>query len=167
MWKIQGTESQGQYVFARVIGHPKADSRGRVLLHRVLVENSIQRILDDDEIVHHNNGDQRDNRIENLTLMSRGSHSILHNEKAPKIIVICPVCKKQFQRRESKIKGQKCFCSKACSAKYNVPRRSPKKIEHGTYGRYRKGCRCKRCRSANSDRVRLERERKRVRCGML
>lgn len=62
--------------------HPKAVSKGGGLKyireHRLIMENHIGRYLEDNEVVHHINGDISDNRIENLSLMEHGDHSRLH-----------------------------------------------------------------------------------------
>lgn len=47
--------------------------------HRYIVEQHIGRKLSRYEIVHHKNGDKRDNRIENLEIMSLSEHTKLHN----------------------------------------------------------------------------------------
>ena len=60
-------------------GHPRADQFGYVMEHIVVAENQIGRFIGCDEVVHHINGIKDDNRIENLQVMERGEHTILHH----------------------------------------------------------------------------------------
>lgn len=46
--------------------------------HRVVAERMIGRPLAPDEVVHHRNGDKRDNRPENLEVLTNAEHSRLH-----------------------------------------------------------------------------------------
>lgn len=57
--------------------HPKAH-KGKVLEHRLVVEKSLGRFLNSDEIVHHINGDKLDNRLENLVITNRSEHIRIH-----------------------------------------------------------------------------------------
>lgn len=50
----------------------------RLDLHRHIMQQHIGRDLLPHEIVHHKNHDKNDNRIENLEIMDRSSHSKLH-----------------------------------------------------------------------------------------
>lgn len=47
--------------------------------HRWMVEQTIGRQLLRSEVVHHKNGDKRDNRIDNLEVMEFGKHSSMEN----------------------------------------------------------------------------------------
>jgi len=46
--------------------------------HRLIMQNLIGRELLRNEVVHHKNMDTRDNRIENLQVMTARDHNILH-----------------------------------------------------------------------------------------
>lgn len=61
--------------------HPNATKMGYVYEYRLIVELTIGRLLQRDEIVHHVNGDCTDNRPENLDVMSQSEHIRLHKPK--------------------------------------------------------------------------------------
>jgi hypothetical protein len=54
--------------------HPYADNKGYMYEHRLVIEKHIGRFLLPDEVVHHKNGDTKDNRIENLELLAKKDH---------------------------------------------------------------------------------------------
>lgn len=58
--------------------HPYA-KKGYVHQHRLVVERHIGRYLTPDEVVHHINCIDTDNRIENLYVCSKSQHSAAHN----------------------------------------------------------------------------------------
>lgn len=82
------------------------------LLHRHIMEEHLGRKLSYNEVVHHINGNKRDNRIENLMVMTRAEHSRLHQLKTP-LIGICVICGKEFVRKPKNLKAQR-ICSKEC-----------------------------------------------------
>lgn len=52
--------------------------------HRIIMERHLGRTLESNEVVHHINENQRDNRLENLQVMSRAEHTRMHNTGRPK-----------------------------------------------------------------------------------
>jgi hypothetical protein len=74
-WKNGSTRDKHGYLLLKVPGHPHANSSGYVREHRLVVEQVIGRFLEPEEVVHHLNGDEGDNRPENLELFpTNGSH---------------------------------------------------------------------------------------------
>lgn len=61
--------------------HPLASSKGRVLEHRFIMCEKLNKILKSNENVHHINGDTLDNRVENLVVVSRSEHMSIHNRQ--------------------------------------------------------------------------------------
>lgn len=53
-------------------------TKKHMLQHRYVIEQHLGRKLEKNEHVHHLNGDRLDNRIENLVLMDRTEHGLIH-----------------------------------------------------------------------------------------
>ena len=88
------------------------------LEHRYLMECSLGRKLNRDEHVHHINGDGKDNRLENLVVLSASEHLRMHNAKYPSEKV-CVVCGKVFTPNPTKRKRAK-VCSDECKIQYDM-----------------------------------------------
>jgi len=83
---LQKTKGGYQYVQTDPV-HPKAehpsDRSPRIYLHRVILENSLGRILDDSkgEEAHHKDGDPSNNDISNLELTTHSDHQKGHSQE--------------------------------------------------------------------------------------
>jgi hypothetical protein len=84
--------------------------------HRKVMEEYLGRELKRNEYVHHKNGNKRDNRIENLEIMTPLEHNRHHLEKLPKI-KICIECGKEFIPPVNH-RGRNNICSKECWLKH-------------------------------------------------
>lgn len=72
-WKGGKQVNTHGYILQHSPDHPAANRSGYVLEHRLVMEQTLGRILDKDEQVHHKNGDRSDNRPENLELWASGN----------------------------------------------------------------------------------------------
>ena len=79
-WKGGITYSNGyRYIYSP--NNPNANHVGYVMEHRLVMEDKIGRFLDlKNEVVHHINKNRKDNRIENLVLMTRAEHLKHHKD---------------------------------------------------------------------------------------
>lgn len=77
VWKGRVERSSG-YVGVRKPDHPYASKDGYVMEHRLVMEEQLGRYLKPDEDVHHINHNKKDNRPENLMVISKSEHSKFH-----------------------------------------------------------------------------------------
>lgn len=99
MWKIKKVVSKGDYLYALVPEHPNATKNGYVLMHRVVVENQLGRVLNRNEVVHHRDGNKKNNDQTNLVVMDRCEHHRHHKLVEGRVLLKmrCPVCEKEFE----------------------------------------------------------------------
>jgi len=124
MFKIISICKGGGYMYAKTIPlHPKSNSNGLYPLHRIIVENLINRLLSDKEIVHHKDGNRYNNNADNLEILTRSEHSFYHSKKVTEIICTCVYCgktiilKPHLYRLRLKRAKNGITCSYSCSAK--------------------------------------------------
>jgi hypothetical protein len=124
MWKINSIVSKGNYLYAVVPNHPHRTKNNYVLLHRVIMENYLGRLLKRNEVVHHIDENGKNNKLSNLKLMSIEDHNRLHSSTGRKTLYLrCPWCGKHFVRPANKtflnkpnVLGCTC-CSAQCRGK--------------------------------------------------
>lgn len=98
MWNIKKIISKGDYYYALVPEHPYATKNGYVLLHRIIVENHLNRLLNTNEVIHHLDENKKNNSIENLQVLTSTTHAKLHQKNIGRkyVKLKCPWCKKIF-----------------------------------------------------------------------
>lgn len=70
MFTIRKEIKKGDYLYALVPDHPNATKNGYVLMHRVIMENHLGRLLGKDEVVHH-----KDHKVFGLLVLTVEGYS--------------------------------------------------------------------------------------------
>ena len=81
-WKGGRQENNDGYILAYAPQHPRTDKHHRILEHRLIIEQHLERLLKPSEFVHHLNGIRNDNRLENLAITDKYNHSTYTLRKA-------------------------------------------------------------------------------------
>lgn len=79
-WK-GGRHETSTYIFVWCPERNEDGSHHYAPEHRLKMEKKLGRKLSKDEVVHHRNGNKKDNRLSNLQLLTRGEHSRLHRKE--------------------------------------------------------------------------------------
>lgn len=118
-----GVSKDGSYYKAvKFPSHPKADKKGYVYSHRVVMEQVLGRFLDSSEIIHHKDGNKLNNDPSNLEVLTASQHSKTHKAtgRHPDIELTCDGCGTEFKRewrnRPALKKSASVFCSNKCRA---------------------------------------------------
>ena len=88
--------------------------------HRFIMEKVLGRKLHYNEVVHHKDGNKKNNAVSNLEIQTRAHHASKHANKNARIEMVCSKCGKLFHRYKGHIafcrrRGQENFyCSRAC-----------------------------------------------------
>lgn len=105
----------------------KEEHKSKVLSYpKYLMEKHFDRYLDENETVHHKDGNFLNNDINNLEVIDRTVHATNDAIRNKDIEVVCPYCNKIFIIPGSKLhyRNRKdrnhygYFCSRSCSTKY-------------------------------------------------
>lgn len=79
-WKGGCRKSNDGYILVKKRDHPRAYSSGYVLEHILICEKVLGKPLPLDAVIHHINGNQSDNRHQNLVIcQSNAYHLFLHH----------------------------------------------------------------------------------------
>ena len=107
-----------KYIIVYAAEHANAWKNGYIAEHRFVMSCALERPLKATEIVHHKNGDPRDNRLSNLEIHTRSSHAKHHQDLLrpqrkkyqPKV---CIRCRKPFVATHNNYERNQ-YCSRAC-----------------------------------------------------
>ena len=94
--------------------HPCANKAGKVMEHTYVMYNHIGRKLTNEECVHHIDRDKKNNKIENLLLLTHEEHRHLHVKEDMGITYnnfICVTCGNTYILKSS---SEQQFCSSSC-----------------------------------------------------
>lgn len=118
-WDRMSTSTGYEVVFCP--DHPRAWSTGYVYVHTIIAEYKLGRLLKPGEIVHHKDGNRKNNVPWNIEISNRSKHARNHGKlKGLTVaVIICPTCGKLFEKEKRQthlIKGGKyTFCSRKCN----------------------------------------------------
>ncbi|MEE5181020.1 HNH endonuclease [Bacillus subtilis] len=110
------------YITVYMPSHHRAKANGMVYEHIVEVEKKLGRLLKENEVVHHEDENRQNNKIENLFVFKSASdHTRFHKTGrrikvndyyiSPPIMKECLVCNEKFEYVKN---NKESYCSKKC-----------------------------------------------------
>lgn len=120
VWMTKGSLTPRGYVLIYAPFHPRAPKGGYVYEHRLVMENTLGRMLERHEVVHHKDGDKTNNDATNLVLTTQSAHAREHAERGITYVnCVCDYCGASFQRQLGKFSrtAKNLYCSRVCTAK--------------------------------------------------
>jgi len=102
-------------------GYPGKRYRGKYAYeHRVVWWQNTGELPGKDEVIHHRNGDTRDNRFDNLGRLMIPEHSRNHSSVGRDTITLeCSYCGKEFERECRRLRRDQkdYYCNRSCMGK--------------------------------------------------
>ena len=101
------------YILLYYPEHPYCWKNGCIYLHKLVMENYLDRYLDNFEVIHHIDNNPLNNDIENLELMNNISHVKLHHIQKGNSLgkeKYCKQCNNKFSYSDKDTQ----FCSRIC-----------------------------------------------------
>lgn len=104
--------------------YPGKRYRGRYAYeHHIVFWKKTGKVIGPGEVIHHKNEKRRDNRFENLEMISASDHSVHHNKVEP-LNLSCGFCKKDFKLKPSFYRTRinrnssgLVFCCRSCAVR--------------------------------------------------
>lgn len=95
-------------------GYPGRRYRGKYAYeHHIAYWTQYRKVPSGTEVVHHKNHDKRDNRPDNLELMSKSEHARHHCKATTWLTLMCAHCGVSFKRRKGRGSGKRDFCCRS------------------------------------------------------
>ena len=107
--------------------------------HHLVWWKSTGELQKESEIIHHKDGNKRNNSFDNLEIMNKKEHTSYHvkNRGRKFVKLICPTCKNEFIRAIKSTclsKGTNVtFCSRKCSGKFNHAKNKTVNLQKSAY----------------------------------